>query len=354
MLPQGVRAEDAVASSGSQLLLLRNGQVLEGKISQTGSQTIVDLPSGQIRLKNADVDMVCNNLEDAYRRKQSAIQATDHLQQHLELAQWCMRQNLLTQAGDELAVVAGVDPKNRSLASLRRRLEMAKEPPPLQEAAQAKQPLLTNDELDRMVRSLPHGVVEMFTQSVQPVLLNNCISSGCHGPNMENGLPLHRVLINKTTSRRLTQRNLYATLQYVDRENPAESRLLKAVSGPHGTSRTPIFSDRQASQYQRLVEWVGLLAYQPVVPVSAIEASPWLSQECSNSATSAANPSVPGMLPQDAPHAQPIRTPSISRPGQLRSSASEKPARETSPEPRKSSSDPFDPEDFNRLPTAKP
>ena len=39
-----------------------------------------------------------------------------------------------------------------------------------------------------MLRGMPHGAVETFTQSVQPVLLNHCATSGCHGPQSEIGL----------------------------------------------------------------------------------------------------------------------------------------------------------------------
>jgi hypothetical protein len=353
MLSQGMRAEDEAALSNGQFLLLRNGQVLEGKVSQAGNQTLVDLPNGQIRVRNSDVDTICSNMREAYQRKRAALQASDLSQQHLDLAQWCIRHNLLAEAGDELAAVAEIDPKNRQLASLQHRLEMAKEPV-LRDESQPKQPLLANDELDRMVRSLPPGVVEMFTQSVQPILLNNCMASGCHTGQTENGLQLHRVQINKTTSRRLTQRNLYAVIQQINRESPAESRLLEAASGPHGTLRTPIFSDRQASQYQRLVEWVALFAYQSVVPASALEMFPRTPSEYPMPAASGANLSAPGMLPQDAPHAQPIRTPSTTRPGHRHSAAAEKSAEETSPEPQKPPADPFDPEDFNRQQTAKP
>ena len=71
-----------------------------------------------------------------------------------------------------------------------------------------------------MVRSLPPGVVETFTQSVQPVLMNHCATGGCHAPQSETGLRLFRVPTGKQASRRITQRNLYSVLPFVDRDNP--------------------------------------------------------------------------------------------------------------------------------------
>ena len=265
----------------SQLLVLRNGEVLAGKVAHSDDHYVVQLPNGQVRVKNADVEMVCDNLEEAYRRKRAALQAGD-VPQHLALAQWCLHHQLLAPAGDELVDVVHTDPENPMIGVLQHRLKMAKEPAPTADGKTA-QPMIGNDELDRMVRSLPRGSVETFTQLVQPVLMNNCMSAGCHGSQGEQGMQLCRASSGKASGRRLTQRNLYTVLQYVDREAPTESRLLKAIQGPHGTSRSPIFSDRQASQYQRIVNWVDMVANQmdSAIPASvalpAIEENPTLA-----------------------------------------------------------------------------
>ena len=66
----------------SQLLVLRNGEVLAGKVARSDDHYVVQLPNGQVRVKNADVEMVCDNLEEAYRRKRAALQAGD-VPQHL-------------------------------------------------------------------------------------------------------------------------------------------------------------------------------------------------------------------------------------------------------------------------------
>ena len=131
---------------------------------------------------------------------------------HLELAQWCMRHNLFGLATVELADATAADPKNPMIAALQHRLKMAMEPPPPVDPHSKK--LLTpgpsNDELDRMIRGMPRGVVETFTQSVQPLLLNNCAAAGCHGPQSETGLRLWHIAAGRPSSRRTTQRNLYS------------------------------------------------------------------------------------------------------------------------------------------------
>jgi hypothetical protein len=255
--PAGLlKGEEPVVAGIQQVLLLRNGQALEGKISRSGDLYYVDLPDGEIRVKAADVEMVCKNFEEGYARKRAAVQIGS-LRDRLELVEWCQRQRLYDHAAAELADAAAIAPKNPLVGLLQRRLQMALAPPPAPPQAQSGgEQSPSNEELDRMVRSLPREAVENFTQSVQPLLLNSCTASGCHGPQSESGLRLERALSGQPASRRMTQKNLHAALQFVDRENPLSSRLLTVPTNAHGTCKTAIFSEKDIAQYKRLVDWV--------------------------------------------------------------------------------------------------
>ena len=268
------RGENAPASSppAQAMLVLRNGEVLEGQVTHADGVYVVEVRGGLLRIKDADADVLCNSLEDGYRRKRALIQV-GNVYHHLALAQWCLRHHLLGQAAVELADARVADPSNRMIPVLQYRLKVALEPPPASNGtAVAAGP--SNEELDRMVRGMPHRAVETFTQSVQPVLLNHCTGSGCHGPQTESGLRLLRVPTSKSATRRITQRNLYCVLQYVDRDNPAASRLLSAAAKPHGTLRNAVFNERQASQFQRLAEWVNEVSGRPAAdePASVVPA----------------------------------------------------------------------------------
>ena len=72
------------------VVILRNGQVIEGRISQEDGLYLVDLSDGQIRLKAADVDVVCKSLQEGYQRKRATIHL-GNVHDHLELAQWCLK-----------------------------------------------------------------------------------------------------------------------------------------------------------------------------------------------------------------------------------------------------------------------
>jgi hypothetical protein len=326
------------------VVILRNGQVIEGRISRDDGLYIVDLPDGQIRLKAADVDLACRNLEDGYQQKRTAIQA-GNVHDHLELAQWCLKHDLLGPAAAELADATAVDPNNPMIDALQHRLKMAVEPQKLTDGTGSATIGPSNEDLDRMIRGLPHGAVETFTQLVQPVLMNHCTSSGCHGPQSESSLRLFRTSGNKMASRRITQRNLYSVLQFINMDNPQASRLLSAPTEPHGTARYAIFNEHQALQYKRLVDWTNQLSHQPasespstVGAFGVIEPPSWFVPD-GGPQTLPQDPRKPRQLPANAQGQAARRGPAH---------ISGKTVGEASPAAYNQSADPHDPDLFNR------
>ena len=341
---RGAEQTPLPAPADQQVLILRNGQTIEGRITQKEGVYVIDLSDGQIRVKAADVDLVCSGLEDGYRRKRAAIVSGD-AHDHLELAQWCLRHGLLGSAAAELADAKTAEPNNPMIGALEHRLKMALEPPSATIASKSA-PGPSNDELDRMIRGLPRGAIESFTQSVQPVLMNHCATAGCHGPQSDKGLRLFRIPTGKSASRRITQWNLYSAILFVDRENPTASRLLTVPSGPHGTAKVAIFNEHQAAQYKRLADWANQLAQQssPEVPATL---NPIFMPAATTNAP--AMPTPPQVLLQEARKARALPTAGqgpTARRGAARASA--KPAGEATPVVSEQSADPFDPEAFNR------
>jgi len=323
------------------MVVLRNGEVIEGKITRDEGIYIVDIPNGRIRIKQADVDLVCGNLEEGYRRKRAAIHVGD-VHDHLDLAQWCMRHNLFGLATVELADATAADPKHPMIAALQHRLKMAMEPPPSDvKMKKLLSPGPSNDELDRMIRGMPRGVVETFTQSVQPMLLNNCATAGCHGPQSETGLRLWHIAAGRPSSRRTTQRNLYSVLQFINRENPSASKLLTAATKPHGTAQHAIFSEHQAVQYQRMLDWASL-----VVRPEAAEQPESVARRSAPEVVEPPAEAAPGRLPQEAGKGR-LLTASARRRTPRDAGAPGK-ADKAAPASFDQPADPFDPEGFNR------
>ncbi|HEY2840423.1 MAG TPA: hypothetical protein VGJ26_14800 [Pirellulales bacterium] len=269
LLAQPLRAEDpvappaAAASASEGLLLLRNGQVMRGKITPAGDYYFVTLTTGEIRLRKDQVDLLAADLEACYQHKRVSIDPSK-LNERQDLAQWCILQDLYDNAERELAEAAKLDGKNARTALIERQLKLARERAPRNAPAQTqREHIPSNEDLDRLVRGMPPGSVETFSSTIQPLLLNTCATSGCHGPQTNCELKLVRVQIGKGANRRLTQRNLHSVLQMIDRADPPGSRLLTAPIGPHGETGAPIFTSKQAVQYRQLVNWVSRVAQSP-------------------------------------------------------------------------------------------
>jgi hypothetical protein len=115
---------------------------------------------------------------------------------------------------------------------------------------------------EALVAELPEGALEDFTRRVQPILANNCTTSGCHRVDGPQQFQLNRDLLHGMANRRSTMRNLVATLNLVNKETPLESELLAQASAAHGGMEAPPLPLHQRELHQRLEEWVLLVSGQ--------------------------------------------------------------------------------------------
>lgn len=267
-----------VAEPPTTVLLLRNGHVLQGVVRDEGQTYHVTLPHGQIRVKAPEVEHWCRDLQDGYRRKRAAIRQGD-VSDHLRLASWCLDRDMLGHAGFELDAAALAEPGHPMIAMLRRRLATASQSEPTSQRPSAA-PAATGpsfEELDRLVEAIPSGTVEAFTTTVQPLLANNCTTSGCHLSNSESDFRLMRLPKGRIPSRRLTQRNLYTALRFINPDAPGESPLLKLALQPHGTAKTAAIKNRHSDAYRQLADWVdraaGNRSPAPTAPPESIPRS---------------------------------------------------------------------------------
>jgi hypothetical protein len=275
----GLGAEDGV-------LLLRNGQVLRGKIAHAGDLYYVFLDGGEIRVPLVEVEFCCRDLEEGYALKRDKIEPRK-VEDHLRLAQWCLRHNLTGYAATQLATAKDADARDPRIPLLERRLKLAlAEPAPEKLALAAANPIAELHDLDRLIHTLPVGTVETFTGSIQPLLLNHCSVANCHGVSSTNKLRLLRGPSGRPASRRLTQRNLHTVLTLVDRAQPAESLLISTPIRPHGPLDKPVFTNQQLAKFKQLVAWVHEVSKSsaPAPPSTVAEPSPLLQTLSSHAA----------------------------------------------------------------------
>lgn len=239
------------------VLLLRNGEVRPGKIIPAGDHYLVSLPHAEFRYRTSDVEMLCKDLEEVYQRKRARV-TLGKAAEHVDLADWCLKNDLIDHAETQLTYALAADANYPRIRLLERRLELARRDdgarPAAHHAPARRGP--TNDDLDRFIRGMPGNAVETFTSTIQPLLVNNCTTSGCHGPQSDAKLQLLRIPLGTPPTRRTTQRNLYAVWQHVNTNNPATSPLLVEATQRHGNSKAAIFNDRDAAQFLQLAAWV--------------------------------------------------------------------------------------------------
>ena len=247
------------------LLLLRNGHVLAGRITQAGDYYIVLLDEkSELRLPAKDVEAQVATLEEAYELKRHGLFGRG-AGPHLDLADWCLRQGLHGCCEEQLAEATRVEADNPRIAEIQRRLKLATTEPPAIAPAPAA-PVSTTvsaEEIEKAVRALPKGSLEKFSAVIQPLLVNRCGASACHGPNSHSELRLVRPPPGQAPTQRITHRNLYAVLQQLDPSEPAKSPLLIEGQRRHGTALTAVFDKHMQKQFEELKAWVLMTVAAP-------------------------------------------------------------------------------------------
>jgi hypothetical protein len=267
------------------LLLLRNGNVLQGEITQAGDYYVVILgKSGELRLAASEVEAQVATLDEAYELKRHGLFGRGATP-HLELAEWCLRQGLLARCGEQLELARQVETDNPRIADLERRLKLATAPPPQTRSVPVTVSVsaataISSQALEKTVHALPRGSVEKFAAVVQPLLLNRCGANQCHGTNAKTALHLVRPPAGQAATQRITQRNLYAVLQQLNPSDPEKSPLLVEAQRRHGTALTAPFDRHTQKQLDELTMWVLLTvpSSPPGPPTIAVDGQATLLQ----------------------------------------------------------------------------
>lgn len=240
------------------LVLLKNGQVIEGGILREGDRYVVTLGErgerGELKIPVTDVDVTCQSLQEAYEHKCRQI-VHRAVKPHLDLADWCLRNGLVDRAADELVSAMAIDPSDARIAVTERRMKLAvssESTRPRPRITQSLPP--TQEEIEATLRTLPPEAVEAFTSNIQPLLLSRCAITACHGPGSTASYHLVRPPLKHANKTRETQRNLFATLAQISADG--ESPLLTKPLVAHGGVETPVLEDRDRRQIEQLAAWI--------------------------------------------------------------------------------------------------
>lgn len=288
-------ADEPVASSPAspetdelKIVVLRNSRTLRGRVEEVNRRYRVALEYGEVLLRQDEVIGVCSNFEEAYEalRQSGDEHSAEH---HLRLALWCIDRSLENQAETELARAVELQPNDPRIAYVQRRLSMSQKLKSVTSEAKpvshSEKKIVTIEELDRLMRNLPHGTPETFSHVIQPILVSRCATSGCHAVSSNQALRLLRPPVSRGQAARITQRNLHSVLQFVDGENPENSKLILAAKLPHGGMPQPIFGAQDHAQMRQLIDWIAQTtraetpASSKPATVMTLKPPPWSDQQ---------------------------------------------------------------------------
>lgn len=334
------------------VVLLKNGETLDGRISRSGDYYLIVSPTAEVQVRVREVEALCRDVEEVYAKKHALVN-TRSADSYLALAQWCIDRQLYGYAARALTDAYRIDDTHPRIELLERRMKAAMTPPaPVATPPKPPEPKFNDAELDRAVKSVSAESLHEFTVRVQPLMMNYCATAGCHGPRAASTFQLERIYLNERTDPRIVRSNLHAVLKQVDRAQPAKSPLLNVPITAHGGAKKPIFNAHNAEHYRIVAGWVGRLSqharYAPQ-PTSAdvVSSANTLQQRMPLAPPSVTVPN--GASGSTAPPAG--VGPSVAAPLDAASTGTPTPTAPPTPAapavPR-AGVDPFDPEVFNR------
>lgn len=108
-----------------QLVVLKNGEVIRGKVTQTVDNVIIETESGsRLFMRQDRTDFICNTMDEAFWGKCARTKASD-LDGQKQLFRWCLKHQLIDHAQGQLDLLmqTGINPAD--LEYLGRALDIA-------------------------------------------------------------------------------------------------------------------------------------------------------------------------------------------------------------------------------------
>jgi hypothetical protein len=240
-------AQDPVVErTTGKVLLLTNGNVVEGDIVKIGTQMCVRRGKSEVWIGIEQTTRLCADWDDAYAHLQARLKLAS-ADERLKFARWCHLHQLKDKALEQGKLAMQLDPDHleakRFVAMLERTLKDTSAKPGVPAAPPAA-----------VAPSTPHIDVSAetfanFMARVQPILMNKC--AACHAGG---GFRLDRA--GGGGHQVAGRHNLNAVLAYLDVDKPAHSPLLVKAIEAHGGAAFAPFKDRKELPVQILQAWI--------------------------------------------------------------------------------------------------
>jgi hypothetical protein len=272
-------------SSSNRYVLLMNGRLIPGVVSETESEVVVEQRVGTMRFPKKQVEGSFDSIRQAYEYKLSQLPERDSEEQ-MKLALWCLHLKLTAEAGQLIHSVLEQNPNHAQAKAMQVSLEQAakrlarrerdpevrqtKVEPMADERPEAlDSAILRNAQRGLGVKDLPVIFdlplplaikrTEEFANYVHPLLQRHC--AHCHDAQHPGKFQLVSTKARADRTVNALRANLDATLQLIDPVNPSHSELLSVTLRPHGDGAKPrpIFLGSNDRAYQVLAAWANHL-----------------------------------------------------------------------------------------------
>lgn len=279
--PSGLPTSVAPNSSRA-VLLLTNGTVIQGTISEDRKAYYLHANGGKIPYPKGRIEQSFKTLEDAYQYKLARLPQRD-TDEAMKLARWCLVNNLNPQAKDQLKLVLSLSPNHREAAHMLEKIEGVeyrgadRDTGVVQaggEAVEGRDDQLDPAVLGRAAREMGISTLpqipglttaqsvkrmQEFRGVVHDILQKRC--ARCHDEQYQGEFRLVEVKTRRDMSSDTLRANLDAALRYIDFQEPAKSELLSSTLRPHGpkSNKRPIFTGSNDRAYQILAAWAARL-----------------------------------------------------------------------------------------------
>jgi hypothetical protein len=279
-------APGQTAVSRERYLLLTNGHLVKGVISETDTECLVQQKIGVMPFPKKRVEGTFDSIRQAYEHLLAALPDRDS-DESMKLALWCLNQKLSAEARELLTSILAINPNHPKARAMLLSIDQAaarladreRDPEVRQTRADTamsdQKPevldsaVLRNAQRALGIRDLPVIFdlpmplaikrTEEFTRYVHPLLQAYCAK--CHDAQYEGEFQLVPVKSRGDRTSNALRANLDATLRLVDPKNPSHSVLLSSTLRAHGKgARRPIFPGSNDKVYMVLARWVNQLA----------------------------------------------------------------------------------------------
>lgn len=253
-----VQSPPAAARSG--ILVMHSLEVVVGTIVQQGNIYRVTNAEGEIVIPAANVLFECGSREEAYLLLKPRV-APNSPGDHASMAKWCVKNELLEEARDEMQAAVRLNPNNEENRSLLRYVEELLNPFRTPEDVAGTRRDRFNLAEGFLKQAEPLGGLTRsqareFTSRVQPILLNSCATARCHRDGNNQNLSFRLKPLNRYQSLQTAHFNLDQILEQVNRDHPEKSPVLQAHRAEDSQIESPFDKPRGDYLEQTILNWI--------------------------------------------------------------------------------------------------